>query len=1375
MKKLLVNYMEKIEVFLEKNEPDAFYARIPYSFLNRVHKVGGKWVQGKKLWRFPLDFNLWENFEHQFSDCEIKKSLAFIVGMNNRKKKQENFLEAKKIAEKDEPSDFGVEGITLNGKNPLFNYQRHGVECGLQVGDGFLIGDVPGLGKAEILDNKVFTPFGRKRIGDIVVGDKVIGSDGLSHNVIGVYPQGLKPVYKITFNDGYSIECAEEHLWSVFDRCKNSYNVLTTGEMLDKELVKEKNGIGRNYDKVYKYSTYYKESDGGNKWQIPIVKPIQFERKDMFLVDPYLMGVLIGNGCFTNHCVTVNENENDFEEIFNPYLQSGCYNARELKKPNAKVRKIAFTINSELKQLGLFGKHSYDKFIPECYKYASVEDRLALLQGLMDTDGHCMKSNKDIFSGTEFSTVSKRLSDDVAELVQSLGGIVRKHSKKPFYTKNGVHVYCKTAYRLNIKMPSQLIPFRLKRKISAYHIPQKYDVARFIKDISYVGEKECVCIAVDAPDHLYVTEHCIVTHNTIQGLAIAVERKNRGEIHNCLIVCPASLKYNWLDEIHKFTKEKAIVIGHKAKNKEDREKQWIAEGYFFKIVNYELVARDLYCEPKKMDNRISCANQVLKSYDMAIFDECFSYYSRVLLEDGSLEYIGKIVENKMPVRVMSYNWEQKKFEPKPIVHYFNNGRKQLLSLKTQYGTVQVTENHKYYRMDGTSVLAGELKKGDRIAIYNKFGFSNEILPLLAGTLLGDGSLGRNGENELARYNSTHGMKQLEYANFKEMIFGNCRGREYTNDYEKGFGNRLYSSRSKSMFPKHVYEIFYKNGKKKVTQEWLDLLDEFGLALWYMDDGSIRTMQYHKNNIQRLIDNFDYIHEHENDYRLCADKGKCSSFYKKKLGLRNIECDTYLRKMLVSEDRMEYLKSELNTISHEAFLHTQGFSKEEVELMSNHLKTRFGLNNSIVKTKNRHKEGEFYYHIRFTTDGTKKLIDIVSPYVIDSMRYKLGGMGRPYDDKLVKSLIKSNGLFETEVISIEPWNNRCNYTYNIEVEGNHNYICGGSLVSNCQYLKHHSSARTQACRAIQAKYRIGLSGTPIDGKLEEIHSIFQILKPGLFVNKTQFMARYAEYDYFGSVRGYHRVNEVRDKIAPYYLRRLKEVVFKDLPPKLFKDLHVELSDKNMRDYKKISNGKSEITAEAAAAELVIRARQFLDFPEIIGLHNSSDKYKVFKELMDSLVMENNEKTIVFTQYTNTIKYLVKNLKSDGYKHIMVIDGSVPSEERQEICKKFNNENKPYILIMSDAGCTGLNLQEAKNVVHYTDNFSPAVMQQRNDRAHRATTKHTVVIYRFICDGTIDEHVRNILGQKMAINNAMLDEHCSEFSIGDMSALELMSCL
>jgi len=271
-----------------------------------------------------------------------------------------------------------------------------------------------------------------------------------------------------------------------------------------------------------------------------------------------------------------------------------------------------------------------------------------------------------------------------------------------------------------------------------------------------------------------------------------------------------------------------------------------------------------------------------------------------------------------------------------------------------------------------------------------------------------------------------------------------------------------------------------------------------------------------------------------------------------------------------------------------------------------------------------------------------------------------------------------------------------------------------------------------------------------------------------------MERYAEYDYFGAVKGYHHIKEVSDKISPYYLRRKKEEVLKDLPPKLFKDMHVELSPKNMKAYKDLVKKKNDITENASAAELLIRARQFLDFPEILGLHNSSDKYVIFKELVDELVKENGQKILVFSQYTNTIHWLVKNLEEE-YSGIQVIDGSVDAEERQEICRKFNNDDKYNILILSDAGCTGLNLASASAVLHYTDSFSPAVQQQRNDRAHRAITRHSVTIYRFITDGTIEEHVRGILARKMAVNNALLGEDCDEFSVAGMSALELLSCL
>ena len=577
---------DEIFITMHADDKEAFYAKIPYDKLPSIHRIGGKWMQSGKEWRFPLDDQIWENFQKEFASefatGKVHKDVAFLLAFDKRHKDLDKFLKFKEVAMRDEPTEFGVEGLSYEGKNPLFNYQKWGIKCGLYVGDGFLIGDQPGLGKS------------------------------------------------------------------------------------------------------------------------------------------------------------------------------------------------------------------------------------------------------------------------------------------------------------------------------------------------------------------------------IQSLGIAKDRMNKGEIRNCLIVCPASLKYNWRDEVTKFLGMEALVIGHKCKNSQEREKHWIAEGYPFKIVNYELVARDLYCEPKRKDNRISCAKVVLSSFDLVIFDEI------------------------------------------------------------------------------------------------------------------------------------------------------------------------------------------------------------------------------------------------------------------------------------------------------------------------------------------------------------------------------------------------------------------------------------------QYLKHHSSARTLACRTLQAKYRIGLSGTPIDGRLEEIHSIFQILKPGLFVSKQKFMERYAEYDYFGAVKGYHHIKEVSDKIAPYYLRRLKEEVLKDLPPKIHKDMMVELSPKNLKAYKDLVKKKNEITENASAMELVMRARQFLDFPEILGLHNSSDKYAVFKELLDELVKENNHKVIIFSQYTNTLHWLMKNLESE-YKNILVIDGSVDPEERQEICKKFNSDKKYRILIGSNAMSTGLNLQAADDVINYTADFSPAIMKQREDRAYRCGVTHTVTVYDFVCMDTVDERVRNILTRKQTVNNALLGENVDSFEVGDMSAMEILSCL
>lgn len=944
-----------IKIELDVNDKNTFYLRIPFEDVysrQKVKKIGGLWQPSKKTWKFVFDLRIWENVSKTFGD-QLEKPAIFNYLLNQKKKDEVQFLSNKEIAEKDEDIDFEVKGVSLNGKNPLFNYQKHGINCILQTGDGFLIGDVPGLGKAEIVDNKVFTPFGRKRIGDIVVGDKVIGSDGLSHNVIGVYPQGIKPVYKVTFSDGYSIECSDEHLWSVFERQNTPKKILTVKEMLDKNLTKEISGIGHNQDKVYKYHTYYKESDGGNKWQIPIVQPIEFCINETLPIEPYLFGALLGDGTFTNSVIEITEFDEDFDEMFSGYIKDRYFNAREISgRKGERVRAIAFTMRKEIEKLGLYEKKSHEKFIPDIYKYSSIEDRLSLVQGLMDTDGYCQKlsskrNNSLNFQGTQFCSTSQRLVDDLAEIVQSLGGVVRKHSKNTFYMKDGIRHDCKRAYRLNIKMSKQFNPFRLKRKAEAYHIPQKYEVARMIKDISYIGEKECVCIAVDAVNHLYVTEHAIVTHNTIQGIGIAIQRRNRGLISNCLIVCPASLKYNWFNEIKKFTNETVLVVDG---TKEERIKKWFAKGYFFKITNYETVVCDLFQDTKgkSKSQRIDGADAVLSSFDFLIVDE---------------------------------------------VHY---------------------------------------------------------------------------------------------------------------------------------------------------------------------------------------------------------------------------------------------------------------------------------------------------------------------------------------------------------------------------------------------LKSVSSQRSRAMKQFKCKYRLGLTGTPIDGKLEDVQALFDFIKPGLFPSRSKFLARYADLDYWGAVKRYKNVQEVKDKINPYYLRRTKDVVLKDLPPKIFKDVYVELPSREMKLYKDILKGKTKVTEESEAAVLMMRLRQFCDFPEILDFRNPSAKFAALEELLEELIDENKEKVVIFTQYKTVLDLLYKNLK-DKY-NILQIHGDVKTKDRVELCERFNNDPRVNIMLGDDAMSVGLNMQNGNAVIHYEDNFSPAVMQQRNDRCHRANTRHNVTVYRFVVKDTVEEKIRELLEKKMKVINTVLDENCNEFeTTGKITNLEIISNL
>ncbi len=484
---------------------------------------------------------------------------------------------------------------------PPLSHQKEAVEK-LVGSKRFILADDMGLGKFLPVNTPVYTPKGTKKIGDIKIGDKVIGSDGKPHNVIGVFPQGIKETYRITFNDGFSILSGDEHLWSVSspnygknrknERIKKSL-VLSTKQMYEGGKITVK-GINYNKNKEYEIETYYKSPNGNNKWQIPIVKPIQFERNDNLPIDPYLLGLALGDGSFNKKNIRFSAHKDDYDNLFT------LLNLKE-NKPQGNKRIGSINVGLSLYELGIEHTRSINKFIPEIYKYSSIENRLSILQGLMDTDGHCMFNGGGKFLGTEFCTVSKQLCDDVVEITQTLGGIARVKTCIPTYTYKGEKKKGKLAYRVNIKLPTGMNPFRLKRKAERYVEPTKYPTGRYIKNIEKVGFEESVCISVDAPDKLYVTEHCIVTHNTTSTIIAALETGAK----KILIICPASLKINWEREIANYS-DRSVFIAEGKKFSTEHD---------FVIVNYDILKN--FHDPKDKENSLL----VKSGFELVILDE----------------------------------------------------------------------------------------------------------------------------------------------------------------------------------------------------------------------------------------------------------------------------------------------------------------------------------------------------------------------------------------------------------------------------------------------------------------------------------------------------------------------------------------------------------------------------------------------------------------------------------------------------------------------------------------------------------------------------------------------------------------------------------
>lgn len=359
-----------------------------------------------------------------------------------------------------------------------------------------------GGGKAQPVDTIIPTPIGYRRLGDIKVGDYVYDRLGKPTKVLGVFPQGMLDCYTVTLADGRSTQCNNEHLWSY-------YNVSShKKENRNKLITKTLGEIMQLSNNVY----------------IPINKAIEYDEKQ-YNIDPYVIGSFIGNGCCKERILTLSSNDEEqvsnVAKLLNSNYVKSEYNYNwffiDNKTEDNKFNRIYIQTKS------LFSNYeneicvySYEKRIPNEYKYGSIEQRFSLIQGLMDTDGSiCIDDGR---YNVTYTTTSFELAKDVAEVVRSLGYIcsIRKNDR----VKNGVGQ--RTCYILHISVDNSEKQkfFRLSRKLNvakeAVNFNKKRDYNRIgiRKIVKEDYQKEMVCIYVDNEEHLYLTNDFIVTHNT---------------------------------------------------------------------------------------------------------------------------------------------------------------------------------------------------------------------------------------------------------------------------------------------------------------------------------------------------------------------------------------------------------------------------------------------------------------------------------------------------------------------------------------------------------------------------------------------------------------------------------------------------------------------------------------------------------------------------------------------------------------------------------------------------------------------------------------------------------------------------------------------
>jgi hypothetical protein len=322
-----------------------------------------------------------------------------------------------------------------------------------------------------------------------------------------------------------------------------------------------------------------------------------------------------------------------------------------------------------------------------------------------------------------------------------------------------------------------------------------------------------------------------------------------------------------------------------------------------------------------------------------------------------------------------------------------------------------------------------------------------------------------------------------------------------------------------------------------------------------------------------------------------------------------------------------------------------------------------------------------------------------------------------------------------------------------------------ILDEAQNIKNSQTKTAAAAYRLQARQRLCLTGTPMENHLGELWSIFHFLMPGFLGHRDLFRTAFREPIEKSSDDT--RRKALAQRIAPVLLRRTKEAVLQDLPPKIEMIHHVELSGPQKDLYETVRAAMDERVREEIARlgaqrsqimilDALLKLRQVCCDPRLLKLAaarkvTESAKLDALMEILPELIAE-GRRVLLFSQFTEMLALIRKELTARRISHL-ILTGE--TENRGELVKKFQTGKASVFLISLKAGGVGLNLTAADTVIHYDPWWNPAAENQATDRAHRIGQNKTVFVYKFICQDTIEERILLLQQKKAELVRGLLE--------------------